>query len=141
MRIRDCMSTPTMTISPTASVIEARDLMRRRQIRHLPVLNGKRVVGIVTDRDIRTVLPSPATSLEAREITYLLARLTMDEVMTRAVITVAPDTPVTEAIGRMLEHKIGALPVVGAQQVVGMLTRTDILRAFVRSQGAVPIAA
>ena len=57
MRIRDFMSTPTMTISPTASVIEARDLMRQRQVRHLPVLNSERVVGIVTDRDIRTVLP------------------------------------------------------------------------------------
>ena len=141
MRIRDFMSTPTMTISPTASVIEARDLMRQRQVRHLPVLNSERVVGIVTDRDIRTVLPSPATSLAAREITYLLAKLTVDEVMAHAVITVAPDTSVTEAIGHMLEHTIGALPVVEAQQVVGMLTRTDILRAFVRSQGGLPVAA
>ncbi len=141
MRIRDFMSTPTMTISPTASVIEARDLMRQRQIRHLPVLNSERVMGIITDRDIRTVLPSPATSLAAREITYLLAKLTVDEVMARAVITVAPDTPVTEAISHILEHTIGALPVIEAQQVVGMLTRTNILRAFVRSQGALPIAA
>ena len=88
------------------------------------------MVGIVSDRDVRTVLPSPATSLEVHEIGYLLDKLTVDQVMTHRVITVSPDVPLTQAIDFMLEYQIGALPVVECAEVVGMLTRTDVLQAY-----------
>jgi len=106
--------------------------MQQRKIRHLPVLKDGRLVGMLSDRDIRLVLPSPATSLSVWEIRHLLDKLTVGEVMTYFVMTTAPDCPVTEAVGRMLGHKVGALPVVADRQVIGILTRTDILRAFRR---------
>ena len=132
LRVGDIMSVSPVTITPTMSVHEAQALMQQRKIRHLPVLQDGRLVGIISDRDIRLVLPSPATSLTVWEFRHLLDKLTVGEVMTYFVMTTAPDCPVTEAVGRMLGHKVGALPVVEDHQVVGILTRTDVLRAFRR---------
>ena len=132
LRVGDIMSVSPVTIAPSTSVQEAQALMQQRKIRHLPVLQEGRLVGMISDRDIRLVLPSPATSLTVWEIRHLLDQLTVGEVMTYFVMTTAPDCPVTEAVGRMLGHKVGALPVVADHQVVGILTRTDVLRAFRR---------
>lgn len=132
LRVGDIMSVSPVTVAPSTSVHEAQTLMQQRKIRHLPVLKDGRLVGIISDRDIRLVLPSPATSLSVWEIRHLLDRLTVGEVMTYFVMTTAPDRPVTEAVGRMLGHKVGALPVIADRQVVGILTRTDVLRAFRR---------
>jgi acetoin utilization protein AcuB len=81
------------------------------------------------------VLPSPATSLSVWEINYLLAQLRVERVMTRSVITVSSDRPVEEAVRLMLAHKIGALPVREADRVLGIITETDLLRAFARVLG------
>jgi acetoin utilization protein AcuB len=132
LRVGDMMSASPVTIPPSASVSEAQTLMKQCHIRHLPVLHEGRLVGMLSDRDVRLVLPSPATSLSVWEIRYLLDKLTVGEVMTSFVMTTAPDCPVTEPVGRMLGHKIEALPVVVNHQVVGILTRTDVLRAFRR---------
>ena len=132
LRVGDIMSVSPVTIAPSSSVQAAQALMQQRKIRHLPVLQDGRLVGMISDRDIRLVLPSPATSLTVWEIRHLLDKLTVGEAMTYFVMTIAPDCPVTEAVGRMLGHKVGALPVVEDDQVVGILTRTDILRAFRR---------
>ena len=134
LRVGDIMSVSPVTIAPSASVHAAQALMQQRQIRHLPVLKDGRLVGMISDRDIRLVLPSPATSLTVWEIRHLLEKLTVGEVMTYFVMTTTPDCPVTEAVGRMLGHKVGALPVVTDGQVIGILTRTDVLRAFRRLQ-------
>jgi acetoin utilization protein AcuB len=104
--------------------------MQQQQIRHLPVLEADRLVGIVSDRDIRLVLPSPATSLAVWELHYLLAKLTVGEIMSRFVATITPDATVAEAVRRLLRHKIGALPVLDNRHLLGILTRTDVLRAF-----------
>jgi acetoin utilization protein AcuB len=130
--VRDLMVSSPVTIAPQTAVADARALMQQRSIRHLPVLEHSRLVGLITDRDIRLVLPSPATSLAAWELNYLLAKLTVSEVMTRFVVAVPLTCPVTEAVDLMLRHKIGALPVLEHRQLVGILTRTDILRAFYR---------
>jgi acetoin utilization protein AcuB len=132
LRVGDIMSVSPVTITPSTSVHAAQALMQQRKIRHLPVLKDGRLVGMISDRDIRLVLPSPATSLTVWEIRHLLDKLTVGEVMTYFVMTTAPDCPVTEAVGRMLGHRIGALPVVEDHQVIGILTRTDVLRAFRR---------
>ncbi len=134
IRVQDIMTHAPIAVTQTTAVDEARNLMEQRRIRHLPVLDNERLVGIVTDRDIRLVLPSPATSLSIWEINHLLAQLTVGEVMTPHVITVDPDRNVTEALGLMLTHNIGALPVVENRGLVGILTRTDLLRAFLTSQ-------
>src|SRR5262249_53296690 len=88
---------------------------------------------IVTDRDIRLNLPSQATSLSVWEVNHLLARLTVEAVMTRSVMTVGPDRAARDAAQLMLDHRIGALPVVDGGRLVGIVTETDLLRAFVRS--------
>ena len=136
MRVKEWMSASPTTTGPKTSVSEAREVMRRKVIRHLLVTEGERLVGIVTDRDIRLNLPSPATSLSVWEINYLLTKLTVGEVMTKAVITVEPERPIEEAARLLLEHRIGALPVVNDGRLVGILTETDLLRAFVYSLSA-----
>lgn len=132
MRIREWMTGGPITVAPNTPVSEARSLMQRKRIRHLLVTESERLVGIITDRDIRLTLPSPATSLSVWELNYLLAKLTVEEVMTKGVITVGPDREVVEAVRLLLAHKIGALPVTEEERVVGIITETDLLRAFAR---------
>jgi acetoin utilization protein AcuB len=115
--------------------------MLKARIRHLLVTDeGGLLVGIVTDRDIRLNLPSQATSLSVWEINHLLTKLTVGEVMTRAVITVGPDREARDAAMLMLDHAIGALPVTDGGRLAGILTETDILRGFVWLTGG-PAAA
>ncbi len=130
MHVKEWMSQPPITVPPSTAVYEARRLMEEKQIRHLPVVERDRLVGIITDRDIRLNLPSPATSLSIWEINYLLARLTVGEVMTKPVVTTEPDRPVEDAARLMLERRIGALPVVEDGRLVGIITETDLLRAW-----------
>ena len=99
LRVGDIMSVSPVTIAPSSSVQAAQALMQQRKIRHLPVLKDGRLVGMISDRDIRLVLPSPATSLSVWEIRHLLDKLTVGEVMTYFVMTTAPDCLVTEAVG------------------------------------------
>jgi acetoin utilization protein AcuB len=124
------MTKEPVTVSLDTPVVDARRMMVERRIRHLLVTDGGRLAGIVTDRDIRLNLPSPATSLSVWEINYLLARMTIGSIMTSTVITVEPERDAVAAARLMLDHKIGALPVVEGGRVVGILTETDILRAF-----------
>ena len=137
MLIRELMTGGLTTVHRETSVQEARELMTRRRIRHLPVTSpGGGLVGIITDRDIRLNLPSPATSLSVGEINHLLTKLTVGQVMTRSVITIGPDRPVREGAQLILEHRIGALPVVDDGHLIGILTETDIVRAFVETTAA-----
>ena len=130
MKVQAIMTQPALTVGVEMPVLEAQQLMASHRIRHLPVTEGGRLMGIVTDRDIRLNLPSPATSLSVWEVNYLLARLTVGSVMRSTVITVDPDREATEAAQIMLDHKIGALPVVDGGVIVGIVTETDMLRAF-----------
>jgi acetoin utilization protein AcuB len=133
MRVRELMTGAPVTVSPATSMLDARHLMRSKHFRHLLVTENGQLVGIVTDRDVRLNLPSQATSLSVWEINHLLTKLTVDEVMTRAVITVGPDRDAADAARLMIEHKIGALPVLDEGLLIGIVTETDMLRAFVRS--------
>jgi acetoin utilization protein AcuB len=126
------MTGAPITVRPDTPVFDARQRMVDEKIRHLLVVEEGRLAGIVTDRDIRLNLPSHATSLSVWEVNYLLARLTVGEIMTRAVITVGPDREARDAAQLMLDHKIGALPVVDEGRLMGIVTETDVLRAFVR---------
>jgi len=131
MNVRDLMTPNPITVGPDTGVFEARQLMLKERIRHLLVVEDGRLVGIVTDRDIRLNLPSQATSLSVWEMNYLLARLTVGKVMSTAVITVGPDRDAADAARLMLGHKIGAVPVVDWGRVIGILTESDIVQAFV----------
>jgi CBS domain-containing protein len=131
VKVRDLMTPEPLTVSVDTPVLEARRLMVEHRFRHLLVTDAGRLAGIVTDRDIRLNLPSPATSLSMWEINYLIARMNVESVMTAAVITVDPNRDAVEASRIMLDHKIGALPVVESGTVVGIMTETDVMRAFV----------
>ena len=119
MLVREWMTTVLVTVRPDSPVAEAQHLMRHRRIRHLPVVEGGRLAGIITDRDVRTTLPSPATSLAAGELRYLLDRLLVERVMTRAVIAIGPEAPIADAVGLLLAHRIGALPVGDGERPAG----------------------
>ena len=133
MHVRDLMTPNPITVGPDMAVFEARQLMLKQRIRHLLVVDEGRLLGVVTDRDIRLSLPSQATSLSVWELNYLLARLTVEKVMSTAVITVGPDRDASDAARLMLDHRIGCVPVVDGGLVIGILTETDIVRAFVES--------
>src|SRR5574341_1197672 len=135
MQVEKRMKPNPITVSPEDSFRHAMTLIRERGIRHLPVVEDGRLVGIVTDRDLRQASPSQATSLEIHELHYLLERVTVREIMTTKVHTVTPDTPIEEAARLMLRHRIGGVPVLGEGALVGILTETDILSAFVDLMG------
>ena len=143
MHVEELMTTAPnlITVSPETPILEARRLMLDKRIRHLLVTEDDRLVGIVTDRDIRLNLPSRATSLSVWEINHLLLKLTVDEVMTRGVITIGPDREARDAAQLMLDHAIGALPVTDGGTLMGIVTETDVLRAFVWRSGGQTSAA
>ena len=130
MRVRDLMTAKPITVDPETPMLEARQRMVAERIRHLVVVEDARVVGIVNDRDIRLNLPSPATSLSVWELNYLLAKLTVGGVMSTGVLVVDPDRPAADAARIMMEHKIGALPVVDQGRLVGIVTESDFVRAM-----------
>jgi acetoin utilization protein AcuB len=132
MKVRELMTGAPITVSPDTAIFDARQTMLKERIRHLLVVEGGRLTGIVTDRDIRLNLPSQATSLSVWEVNHLLARLTVGQVMTKSVIITGPDQEARAATRLMLEHKIGALPVLDGEHLIGILTETDLLRAFAR---------
>ena len=135
MLVEKRMQAHPITVGPGDSFRHAMSLIRQRGIRHLPVVEHDRLVGIVTDRDLRQASPSPATSLEIHELHYLLEKVIVRDIMTSPVLTVTPETPIEEAARIMLEHRIGCLPVLRRTDLVGILTETDILGAFVDLMG------
>lgn len=130
MKVGEFMSRDLVTVSPKEAVTVAEHLMKAKRIRHLPVVSDGALVGIVSDRDVRRVLPSPATSLEIHELHYLLDKIQVASVMAREVITVTPETPIESAADLLLRHKIGALPVLDGVRLVGIISEVDVLQAF-----------
>ncbi|MDR3589248.1 MAG: CBS and ACT domain-containing protein [Negativicutes bacterium] len=130
------MTPNPLTIAPTTIVPEAAMMMKNNKIRRLPVVENGKLIGIVTDRDLRDVSPSPATSLSVFELNYLLAKMVVRDVMKKEVITVNVNATIEEAALLMYNHKIGGLVVVDdADKVVGVLTETDIFKCFVDVMG------
>jgi acetoin utilization protein AcuB len=139
MRVGERMSRDVATVRAEVPVHTAAQTMRARRIRHLPVVDrDRKLVGIVTDRDLRQVLFAPSVHARLGAVAAALETLTVDDIMTRGVLTVRPGTEIREAARLMHERKIGALPVVEADRVVGILTESDVLRAFqdVLTEGA-----
>ena len=129
--VGDWMTSNVITVGPKASLVDVKRLMSSKRIRRLPVVDKGKLAGIVTLGDVREASPSDATSLSIYELNYLLARLTIDQFMTRSVITVTPFTEIYSAAELMLEHKLGGLPVVANGKLVGIITESDIFRVLV----------
>jgi acetoin utilization protein AcuB len=132
------MTRNPITIGPAVPITEALDLMRREKIRRLPVVDKShgKLVGIVAEEDLLYASPSPATSLSVWEINYLLAKLQVREVMTEKVITVTEDETLENAARIMVDNKIGGLPVMRGETLVGIITETDLFKIFIELFGA-----
>jgi acetoin utilization protein AcuB len=135
MFVADWMTKHVITAGPEDSVSHAMHLMRDKGIKHLPVLKDGKLVGVLSDRDIRAYAPSKATSLDVYEVNYLLAKAKVKEAMGKTLTTTTPDTPVEEAALTMLEGNIGCLPVLEGEVLVGIISDRDIFRALVDITG------
>jgi acetoin utilization protein AcuB len=136
--IRERIQKNPVTISPEATFFEARNLIHEKGIQHLPVVGkNNKLVGIVTDRDIREAAPSDATLLSVQELNYLLGKLKVSAFMTPKdkLITITPDALIEEAVQLMHDHKIGSLPVLEGEKLYGIFTETDVLDHFVEIFG------
>ena len=130
--VRDSMTREVAVLSPQSTAAEALGLCRERRIRHLPVLEEERLVGIVSDRDLRSAAPALGDPGRASA----LEELRIQDVMTREVVTAHPGDPIEEAANRMRERRIGCLPVVVGGELVGIITSSDVMEALVYLVGA-----
>jgi acetoin utilization protein AcuB len=135
MLVRKKMKTNLVTITKNEKMATAKKILLDKNIRHLPVVDGKQLIGLVTHMDIRKAEASPATSLEIRELHYLLDKLTVGEIMTRNLITISPDVSVEEATTLLHDNQIGCLPVLENGNLVGMLTEYDIMEILIDVMG------
>lgn len=135
MLVAEWMTQAPRTVSSKTPIMEAMQILRAGGFRRLPVVDDEKLVGIVTDRDLKEATPSKATTLSVYELNYLLSKLTLKEVMSSPVTTAVPDDPVEKVALLMEANKISGVPVVYGSAVVGILTITDMLRAFVAVLG------
>ena len=138
MQVQDWMTKDVVTISGATSVREAIELIKAQKIRHLPVVEGGRLIGIVTDRDLRQAVAPEPLRLGVHEADYLLDKVYVRDIMTRQVVGVSPDVSFAKAAELMVRNKIGCLPVLDGETVVGIITESDVLRAVAEAErGAV----
>ena len=128
MLVEDVMSRALVTIAPEETLRAAFDLLLKNRIRHLPVVGGSALVGIVTDRDVKRATPSVLTGIDRDEYDRVLATTKVAQFMTRDPVTVTPKTRLKAAVEIFLNRRVGALPVVDDGCLVGILSDTDIVR-------------
>ncbi len=136
MYVGRIMRTNPITLSPDTSIVKARDIIAEEKIAHLLIVddNGQ-LVGIVSDRDLKQSWASPATTLSAHELNYILKQLTLGVIMRTKIITVTPGTTIERAANIMQENRISALPVVDKDRLVGIITTTDVLGVLLEAIG------
>jgi acetoin utilization protein AcuB len=131
MLVGEKMAKDPIVVRDDTPIDRALKIMRDNKVRRLPVLNDKSaLVGIVSERDLLFASPSPATTLSIYELHYLMSRITVADVMTAEVITVTEDTSLKEAARIMADNRIGGLPVERKGELVGIITETDLFKAF-----------
>lgn len=131
--VRTMMQTQLVTVTPEMSLAEAQRLMRDQHIRHVPVVSGIRLAGMITDRDLRDASPSPATTLSRGEIAYYMDTTPVKACMAKNLVWIAPDLDMVDATRLLLQHRFGCLPVVDHGVLVGVVTEIDCLRAFLHT--------
>jgi len=125
--VRDYMSSPVTTVAHDAKLLEAALTLRRTGFRHLAIVDGAKLVGIITDRDVARYAPSMLTNISPDEYNAIFEETPLAKVMTKNPITVAPGTPVQQAVKLLHNHKLGCLPVVEGPKLVGIITTSDML--------------
>lgn len=136
MLVGERMSHPVIHIPPDTSIHDALQLMKREGIRRTPVVKKGKLVGIVSEKDLLNATPSQVTTLNVWELNYLLSKITIEDIMTRDIITVTEDTPIEEAARIMADRKIGGLPVMRNDSMVGIISETDLFRLLLELMGA-----
>lgn len=126
MLVKDIMTHNVITITGDTYVLDAEKIMDSNKIGRLPIVDNNRLIGIVTKDDVLKASPSSTTSYNQRQLFYLMSKLTVKEIMKTRVITVTPDTTVEKAVTIAQKHRVGSLPVVEGERVVGILTTNDV---------------
>jgi acetoin utilization protein AcuB len=137
IKVSDWMSKEVLSVEAFDSIGTARRVMAKHRVNQLPVLDGDKVIGIVTDRDIRDAYPTSMMIHRGKEIDRFADSYTVEAVMTFNVITVQSETPLAHAVTLLRRHRIGSLPVVRKGQLVGIITRSDILDFVLSGQSLV----
>ena len=136
MYIDSIMHTDLITVSPKTTLVEAREVIEKEQIDHLLVVNDKKkLVGIVSDRDLKQNWASPATSLSTHELNYLLQKVLVSMIMIKTVVTVTTSTTIERAAYIMQQNRISALPVMEDDELVGIITSTDVMAVLLQAIG------
>ena len=136
MLVKDWMTTDLVTIDQDESMDKAIRLMKERSIRKLPVMKKHKLVGIVTDRDIKRASASDATTLDIHELLYLISKIKVKNIMTRDPVSVPPDFTVEETAEMLLKRKISGVPVVDSEEtLVGIITESDIFKVLISLTG------
>ncbi|OGR01684.1 MAG: hypothetical protein A2505_09065 [Deltaproteobacteria bacterium RIFOXYD12_FULL_55_16] len=136
MLIKDWMAKDVLTVDENTSLMRATRILKEKCIRRLPVVSHGKLIGIVTDRDVKDASPSKTTSLDIHELYYLLSEMKVKDVMTSNPLTLREEETLEKAALIMLEDKISGLPVVDdLGNLVGLLSETDVLRGFIHSTG------
>jgi CBS domain-containing protein len=136
MLAREWMNPRPLTVTPGTMLAEAKAIMEKYWVRHLPVVEGDALVGVLSDRDIRTAGLPPGPGYTDAEREARLVQVAVRDAMTRDPRTVGPDAPLVDVARLMLEHRFGGVPVVDGGRLAGIITETDILRAFIKLVGA-----
>ncbi len=137
MLVKERMTRNPITIRPDTPVTEAQAMMKREKIHHLPVMDkDEKLVGIVSEKDLLYASPSPASTLSVYEMSSLLAKLRVDKVMSKNLVTVTEDVPLEEAARMMADRGIGGLPILRGGSLVGIITESDLFRVFIELFGA-----
>ena len=137
MLVGNRMTSNPITCKPDLSIAEAMEWMKREKVRRFPVVDDTgKLVGIVTDKDLVHASPSSATSLSMWEVSYLLSKVKVAEIMTKKVITIGEDCPIEEAARLMADNKVGGLPVMRGGMLVGIITESDLFKVFLELFGA-----
>jgi len=135
MKVGNIMSTNVVSVDEKTLIDDARKIMEAHKIRRLPVMKKDKLVGLVTKHMLLEASPSPATSLSIHELHYLLAKMTVKEIMVKNPFTISPDMPAEEALQVGQEKGYGGFPVVENNRLVGMVTESDIVRIITRVLG------
>ncbi len=135
MYVKNRMTANPFTIASDASISEVIELMREKNLKRVPVIDGEKVVGLITQNDLQKVTPTKATTLSIFELNYLLSKAKVKDAMTKNVIGIAPDALLEEAAVLMRDNKVGALVVEKEGKLVGIITESDIFEAFIEILG------